>query len=99
MKRTRKTSPSREARRGLLQLGAVNLAVAVLGLALIQVAGWILFFYPVLHLLWSVPWTVVAQIRGHHDYASGLEVALGLSSLAGCVCWGVVWFNLDFTGG
>ena len=80
---------SKEGRRGFLQLGAVNAGVALLGLLLMPYLGWILVTFPVLQLAWSLPWTVVAEVRGHHDYASGLKVALGLSSLAGCVCWGI----------
>jgi len=99
VKAPRGRNSSKESWRGFWQLAAVNAGVALVGFALLPGTAWILVSFPVLHLLWSLPWTVVAQTRGHHDYASGLEVALGLSSLAGCVCWGVVWFNLDFTGG
>ena len=91
MKKPRPQDASKAGRRGFLQLGAVNATVALLGFLLLPDLAWILATFPVLHLLWSLPWTVVAHTRGHHDYASGLEVALGLSSLAGCVCWGLAW--------
>ena len=94
-----KKDPSKQAWRGFWQLGVVNAGAALLGFALLPHAAWIVVTFPVLHLLWSLPWTVVSHTRGHHDYASGLEVALGLSSLAGCACWGLVLFNLDIPGG
>jgi hypothetical protein len=89
-----------EGARGFLQLAAVNVLFAGAPLACFlapdppEWLGWLTLSYPVIHFTWSLPWILWAEQRGRKDYASGLKVAAGLSSLAGCVCWGLVLADL-----
>ena len=90
-----------EGRRGFLQLAAVNVVFAGAPLAFWlapngpEILVWLTLGYPVIHLVWSLPWILWAERRGRHTYASGLKVAAGLSSLAGCACWGYVMLTLN----
>ncbi|MEQ1895319.1 MAG: hypothetical protein ABL998_22495 [Planctomycetota bacterium] len=82
-------------KRGFRLLTGVNIAVALLSLALAPLGGFVILLgFPVVHLIWSLPMILHAEARRLEDYASGLKVAAGLASLAGCACWGIVCVSL-----
>ena len=92
---------AREGWKGFGMLAGINLAAVLLPFAWDWLSSakdsalwFVIVFFPVLHLVWSVPLILVAGHRGRKEYASGLKVAAALSSLLGCACWVVVTLSL-----
>jgi len=85
---------TREGWKGFGLLAGINVGAALLPFVWQWLSGakdtslwFVIVFFPVLHLAWSVPLILVASRRGRKEYASGLKVAAALSSLLACACW------------
>jgi len=75
-----------EGKEGFWALGKVNLMVAA-GCFVCPFAWIVMGLFPVAHLAWSVPLILRAKRSHSEEYVRGMEVAAGLTTLAGCLCW------------
>lgn len=75
-----------EGKKGFWALGKINLMVA-LGCFICPLAWIVVALFPVAHLAWSVPMILHAKRSHSEEYVKGMQVAAGLTTLAGCLCW------------
>ena len=75
-----------EGKKGFWALGKINLLVA-LGCFVCPLTTIVVALFPVVHLAWSVPMIRHAKRSHSAEYVKGMQVAAGLTTLAGCLCW------------